>query len=89
MLHRRRTARTSIGQIIPIQSIEHGLDLLLLRERFYSGIHFLLAKVATVRSVREIVLVLCFEGTQHHMARADLLRDFLGFIQFSARQRRA
>ena len=85
MFDRSGAAGPSIGQIILIQSIEHVLDLLLLRERLNSRIHLYLAEVTTVRRVREIVLVLRFERPQYNVPRADLLREFLAFLQLSGR----
>ena len=48
---------------------------------------FIFAKVTTVRRVREIVLVLRFEGPQYNVPRADLIGELLSCFQFSTRQR--
>src|SRR5581483_8571652 len=84
MLNRGGAPWASILQVIEIKSVQDGFNSLLRRECFYPRIHFRLAEVTAVRSIREIIFVLRFEGPNDHVTRADLAGKHLCLFQLTS-----
>src|ERR1044071_1122351 len=78
-----------IAEIVNIQTVKHRCQPFGARELSDTRIHFSLAEIATIRRVREIVLVLGFEGTNDYMTRANCLGQLLRLFEFAGWQRLA